>query len=106
MVAAESTDILSLKAVVMVSMAIPDRLKRFEIPGRVTLLEGNGELATIEAATAWRAPEIYLRGARVTDFGEKGEPWLISASQSSRFQRGEPIRGGIPIVFPWFGARE
>ena len=27
-------------------------------------------------------------------------------SQSSQFASGKPIRGGVPIVFPWFGARE
>ena len=27
-------------------------------------------------------------------------------SQFSRFEVGAPIRGGIPVIFPWFGARE
>ena len=27
-------------------------------------------------------------------------------SQCSRFVEGQPIRGGIPIIFPWFGQRE
>jgi D-hexose-6-phosphate mutarotase len=90
----------------MVSADIPDRLKKFEIPGRVTLLEGNGELTKIEANTDWGAAEIYLHGAHVTDFQRKGEAPLLFTSQFSRFNRGQPIRGGVPVIFPWFGARE
>ncbi len=77
-----------------------------EIPGQVTFLEGNGELPKIEITTAWSEAEIYLHGAHVTNFQRKGEPPLLFMSQCSRFQAGSPIRGGIPIIFPWFGARE
>ncbi len=90
----------------MAASDIPERLKRFEIPGRVTLLEGNGELTKVEVTTDWSTSEIYLHGAHVTDFKKKGEPPLLFTSQFSRFEKGQPIRGGIPIIFPWFGARE
>ena len=90
----------------MISTDIPERLKRFEIPGRVTVLEGNGELPKIEVTTDWSTAEIYLQGATVTDFQKKGEPPLLFTSQFSRFESSQPIRGGIPIIFPWFGAKE
>ena len=80
--------------------------KTEEIPGRVTFLDGNGDLPKIEITTAWSEAEIYLHGAHVTHFQRKGEPPLLFMSQCSRFQSGAPIRGGIPIIFPWFGARE
>ncbi len=83
---------------------IPERLKRFEIPGRVTVLEGNGELPKVEVITDWSTAEVYLLGATVTDFQKKGEPPLLFTSQCSRFAAGQPIRGGIPIIFPWFGS--
>ena len=90
----------------MVSTEIPDRLKRFEIPGRVTMLEGNGELPKIEVTTDSSTAEIYLHGAHITDFKRNGEPPLLFTSQFSRFRKGQAIRGGIPIIFPWVGARE
>ena len=90
----------------MVSTDISGRLKKFEIPGRVTVLEGNGELPKIEVTTDLSTAEIYLHGAHVTDFQKKGEPPLLFTSQFSRFMVGQPIRGGVPIIFPWFGARE
>jgi glucose-6-phosphate 1-epimerase len=90
----------------MISTDIPERLKRFEIPGRVTVLEGNGDLRKIEVTTDWSSAEIYLHGAHVTDFQKKGESPLLFTSQFSRFAEGQAIRGGIPVIFPWFGARE
>jgi D-hexose-6-phosphate mutarotase len=90
----------------MVATDIPERLKRFEIPGRVSVLEGNGEMPKIEVTTDWSTAEIYLQGAHVTDFKKKGEAPLLFTSQFSRFEESQPIRGGVPIIFPWFGARE
>lgn len=82
-----------------------DDLKRFEIPGRVNILEGNGGLPKVEIRTSASVAEIYLHGAHVTDFKKNGEPSLLFTSQCSRFEAGQPIRGGIPVLFPWFGAR-
>jgi len=90
----------------MMTPDVPERLKRFEIPGRVTLLEGNGELPKIEVRTDWSAAEIYLLGAHVSDFKKNNDPPLLFTSQCSRFAHGQAIRGGIPIIFPWFGPRE
>ena len=74
--------------------------------GRVTFLDGQGELPMLEITTAWSTAEIYLQGAHVTQFKKKDEPPLLFLSQCSRFVEGQPIRGGIPLIFPWFGPRE
>jgi len=47
-----------------------------------------------------------LQGAHVSHFKKKNEPPLLFLSQCSRFGEDQPIRGGIPIIFPWFGPRE
>src|SRR5882672_4416286 len=90
----------------MLSFEIAEQLRRLEIPGRVTLMEGNGGLAKIEVTTDHSSAEIYFHGAHVTDFQKKGEATLLFTSQFSRFTRGQPIRGGVPVIFPWFGPRE
>jgi D-hexose-6-phosphate mutarotase len=90
----------------MVSRNIPAQLRRLEIPGKLTFLEGNGELTKIEATSDHSSAEIYLYGAHVTDFRKPGEAPVLFTSPCSRFKEGQPIRGGIPIIFPWFGARE
>src|SRR4051794_32608804 len=74
--------------------------------GRVAFLDGRGELPMLEVITQWSTSEIYLQGAHVTQFKKKNEPPLLFLSQCSRFAEGQPIRGGIPVIFPWFGPRE
>ena len=75
-------------------------------PGRVTFLDGQNEMPMIEISTTWSTAAVYLQGAHVTEFRKKGEPPLLFMSQCSRFEAGQPIRGGIPVIFPWFGPRE
>lgn len=71
--------------------------------GKVTFLDGQGDLPVMEVTTPWSRAEIYFHGAHVTQFQKHGEPPLLFLSQCSRFEAGAPIRGGIPIIFPWFG---
>lgn len=78
---------------------------RIEIPGRVTFQEGQGDLPTVEVRTPWSEAEIYPHGAHVTHFQKLTEPPLLFLSKMSRFEAGAPIRGGVPVVFPWFGPR-
>ena len=60
----------------------------------------------IGISTMWSSAEVYLQGAHITNFRKHGEPPLTFMSQCSRFTEGQPIRGGIPVIFPWFGMRE
>jgi D-hexose-6-phosphate mutarotase len=75
-------------------------------PARVTFLDGQNDLSMLEVNTRWSNAEIYAHGAQVTQFRLKNEPPLLFMSQFSRFSDGQPIRGGIPVIFPWFGLRE
>lgn len=67
---------------------------------------GKGNLPLLKIKTPWSAAEIYLHGAHVTHFQKNGEPPLLFMSPQSWFEAGKPIRGGVPICFPWFGNRE
>src|SRR6266568_6327740 len=71
--------------------------------GRVTFLDGRGDLPSLEIKTPWSRAEIFPHGATVTQFQKTGEPPVLFLSQCSRYTNDAPIRGGIPIVFPWFG---
>ena len=81
-------------------------LAHLEIPGLVRLVSGNGGLAKINVTTKAGTAEIYLQGAHVTGFQKHGEPPLLFMSRLGQFAPGKPIRGGVPICFPWFGPRE
>jgi glucose-6-phosphate 1-epimerase len=89
----------------MANTAIPERLQKFEIPGRVTFASGHGGLPKLNITTGRSTAEMYLHGAHITAFQNNGEPPLLFMSRRSRFAAGQPIRGGVPICFPWFGPR-
>jgi D-hexose-6-phosphate mutarotase len=90
----------------MIRPSIPGQLRKHEIPGRVAVAEGNGGLPKIVVTTKTSTAEIYLVGAHVTGFQKNGGPPLLFMSAKSWFAPGQPIRGGVPVCFPWFGARE
>jgi glucose-6-phosphate 1-epimerase len=89
----------------IVIMTTDDRQQN-ETLGRVMFLDGQSELPMLEVNTPWSTAEIYLHGAHVTNFRKKDEPPLLFMSQCSRFTPEQPIRGGIPVIFPWYGMRE
>lgn len=49
-----------------------------------------------------RLGDVAIQGAHVTRWAPRGDDALF-LSPRSKFEPGTPIRGGIPVVFPWFG---
>jgi D-hexose-6-phosphate mutarotase len=85
---------------------VSEKLQRLAIPGRVEFVNGGGGLPLVKITTPWSAAEIYLHGAHVAGFQKNGEPPLLWMSAASQFAADKPIRGGVPVCFPWFGGRE
>lgn len=79
---------------------------QWEIPGHLSLLAGDGGMTKAVVKTATCTAELYLHGAHVTRFQKSGEAPLLFMSKASEFAAGRPIRGGVPLIFPWFGPRE
>ena len=77
-----------------------------EIPEIARLVTGPGGLPRYEIATPLAEAHIYLHGAHVTHFAPTGQLPLLFMSAQSAFQPGKPIRGGVPVIFPWFGPRQ
>ena len=90
----------------MANSPIPDRVREHENPGRVETVSGKGNLPLVKIHTPWSTAEIYLHGAHVSHFQKTGEPPLIFMSRRSYFAPGKAIRGGVPVIFPWFGNRD
>jgi glucose-6-phosphate 1-epimerase len=65
---------------------------------------GANGLPVVELRGRSGSAEIYLHGAHVTRWDPAGARPVLWVSRSSAFAPGQPIRGGVPICFPWFGA--
>jgi glucose-6-phosphate 1-epimerase len=78
--------------------------ENFSIPG-VLLFEQHGELTRAVVTTPAASATVYLEGAHVATWQPAGEEPVLFMSAASAFKRGKAIRGGIPVIFPWFGDR-
>jgi glucose-6-phosphate 1-epimerase len=76
----------------------------FAIPG-VLSFDEHGGLIRGRITTPACSGELYLQGAHVTAWQPADQQPVIFLSEKSAFAPGKAIRGGIPIIFPWFGAR-
>ncbi|MGH7388767.1 MAG: D-hexose-6-phosphate mutarotase [Candidatus Rokuibacteriota bacterium] len=78
---------------------------RFEIPEAVTFREGPNGLVRVAVAGVSGEAHVYLHGGHVTHYAPAGHRPVLFTSARSFFARDKAIRGGVPIIFPWFGAR-
>jgi glucose-6-phosphate 1-epimerase len=85
---------------------IEDLRKSVETSRLARVEEGSVGLPKIVVSSDLASAEVYLHGAHVTNFQPRGTAPLLFMSEASLFQEGKPIRGGIPLVFPWFGPLE
>lgn len=80
-------------------------LRRLEIPGTAVFEPGEGDLPRLTIRSALAEAHIYLHGAHVTHFQPVGKAPVLFMSGRSLFAADKPIRGGVPVIFPWFGPR-
>lgn len=78
---------------------------RFGIPGVATVEAGQGGLARVSVTSPAAEAHVYLHGAHVTHFQPRRTKPVLFMSKQSLFQPGKAIRGGVPVIFPWFGAK-
>ena len=83
----------------------PAALRALEIPGLARFEPGAGGLTRLAITSPLAEAHIYLHGGHVTHFQPRGQSPVLFLSGRSFFESGKPIRGGVPVCFPWFGAR-
>lgn len=74
------------------------------------IIAGNGGLPAVAIKTQRGAEgTIYLHGAHVAAWkpeSQGGGEEVLWLSEKSVWQDEKPIRGGVPICFPWFGGKK
>jgi D-hexose-6-phosphate mutarotase len=73
------------------------------LPATVALESGEGRLPRLTIANAQARAQVYLHGAHVTAWQPAGHQPVLWMSRQSSWDAAKPIRGGVPICFPWFG---
>jgi len=79
--------------------------ERFGSEGVARFEIGDGGLTRLAITTDEAEAALYTHGASVTHFQPRGAEPVLWVSGASRYAAGKAIRGGVPIVFPWFGGK-
>ncbi len=83
-------------------MIVQQLNQRFALPGVLLFERGQGNLPRIHVESETCEAVLYLHGAHLVHWQPRGHHPVIFTSHRSRYAEGHPIRGGVPIVFPWF----
>jgi glucose-6-phosphate 1-epimerase len=79
--------------------------EQFGIPGALEFESTSEGLTLARITTPAAAAVVSLHGAHLTEWTPNGHGPVLFLSTRSDFAPGKPIRGGVPIIFPWFGPR-
>jgi glucose-6-phosphate 1-epimerase len=74
--------------------------------GLVEMIQAPGGLDALLIRFGDSEAEVVRHGAHVSRFAPSGRREVLWLSGSSQWRSDAPIRGGVPICFPWFGPRE
>ncbi|WP_019529510.1 D-hexose-6-phosphate mutarotase [Dasania marina] len=66
-------------------------------------IELHKELIAVAVSNSAAKALIFLQGAQVAEYQAHGHNKTLWLSGSNSYQQGRPLRGGIPISWPWFG---
>ncbi len=80
--------------------------RQFALPGALHFVNGSGDLAVAEIQTPLTSARVALQGAHLLAWQPTGAQPVIWLSQAAIFAPGQPVRGGVPVCWPWFGARD
>lgn len=86
-------------------MTAADLVHRFDIPNALRFEDGPGGLPRAVISTPAAEAIVYLQGAHIAHWTPRGQRPVLFLSARSLFAAGEAIRGGVPVIFPWFGPR-
>ena len=60
-------------------------------------------MSCAELSNKFGKATVALHGAHIMSYIPKGQEAVLWMSEKSWFEPGKPIRGGIPVCWPWFG---
>jgi glucose-6-phosphate 1-epimerase len=74
------------------------------LPASVQLIDRDGTLPCLEVSSPCATARVFLHGAHVAHWQPAhADAPVLWMSSHSFFHADKPIRGGVPICFPWFG---
>ncbi len=83
-------------------MTLTELNAHFGLAGVLEFRQTSGGLIYADVTAPAASATVYLQGAHLAAWQPKGQPPVLFMSRKSDLLPGKPIRGGVPIAFPWF----
>ncbi|MEX0746042.1 MAG: D-hexose-6-phosphate mutarotase [Phycisphaeraceae bacterium] len=80
--------------------------EQFAIPQTVRFENTDTGLPRAVVTTGAATAVVYLLGAHVAEYQPADQQPVLFMSREAELKPGTPIRGGVPICFPWFGLNQ
>jgi len=88
------------------SHSLADLNRDYSLGDALLFVRGGGGMARAEVQTDACRAELYLHGAHVTRWRPAGHDEVLWTSERAMYAYDKPIRGGVPISFPWFAGHQ
>lgn len=79
---------------------------RFGLAGSLHFVDSGSGLPVAEIQTPHASARVALQGAQVLTWQPTGQNPVLWVSKATVYAPGKGVRGGVPVCWPWFGARE
>jgi glucose-6-phosphate 1-epimerase len=86
-------------------MDVAELEERFAVDGGLGFERTASGLVFARVTAPAAEATVYLQGAHLAHWRPTGQQAALFLSGRSDLQPGKAIRGGVPVIFPWFGPR-
>ncbi len=76
---------------------------RFGIANHLLFEDGGAGLPVAHVSTPYATAQVALYGGQVLAWEPTGHKPVIWVSKAAVYEQGKPVRGGVPVCWPWFG---
>lgn len=77
--------------------------RQFSLAGQLHFQAGENGQPMVKIDNGLATAAVYLHGAHITAFQPRGSEPVLWMSPLAQFQADKAIRGGVPVIWPWFG---
>ena len=85
-------------------MTISALNQRYGVANQIRFFAGPNDFPVAEIVNDLGTAQVALHGAHVMRFTPKGHRPVLWFSDEAIFKDGSALRGGISVIWPWFGA--
>ena len=78
--------------------------EQFGVDQQIRFYAGQGGLPVVEMVNGFGKTAVSIYAGHVLAYQPHGQQPVLWVSQLAQYAKGKAIRGGIPVIWPWFGA--